>query len=751
MVISPKDANKSINQKLREEQQRALQQKQEEIKRQKEELRLQRQQRKEAILKAIDADDLKTVQEYIQAEGNIHFIFERDRNGDLKYAVHNQVHSPEMLTLILDNISPIHPDRERFTGKTLHRAIMEDNANVPEFIEIARQHKITLNLSLKGVEDVKKLEELVKAGADIQSFDFHKLYTNYDEFKNGYWIYGRYDDVWIKPDLQKAAGIREKLLPLVSRAAELGYKFETTENGAKPYEYSFLAEMAKERAGGQTFVAPLNGDIDIVDAAEQEKERVRLALEAEKERQRLAQEAKKRAEQQQRERNEMLRNAIYDDNLKTAADLLAQGAELNIELNKYKTNELDYQSERLASYVKSATMAEFVLSTLDLSKKEHRIFAEEMFVSAINKDDAPVDTLIFLAQKNGVSLKPAMAYAASHTQTALNVFEKLSLAGVDRQAYDFETTAQEYYWQKDGYWTGRDGDIWHDRDAQKAAELKNMLNKILEQGYVADKTKRCSAEFMQELDWEHKYTAFPAEDKELITDLQNNNIDAVRKKIGTGLLKNDIVDYMTYVPMQKGTFIEHYKKMLNRYEGNHNKPATSLDEAEKDFIQKAELYELAKISRFKPTGLSEIIGEKFVEGCIDITSDYWRQRHKRAVTNFKLLTPEHQTEVAKKTAEKLSPLLQKYYRKHADLAEMLIKMYEISDGESKDILRLALLKFRTSGTNTERRDKADFIKDILSNEKVQKDETLHAIAQVSRSPVSKLNLQLKKYAQDLEK
>ena len=747
-VPPPRNTSIDINKKLREEQQLAMQKKQEEIKRQQEEVRQLKQKKKNNVLQAIDRDDIPTIEEYIHNGGNIHFIFERGPYAKPKYEAYNLVHSPEMVKFLMEKISPLHPDYPDFCKKMLQHAVYDAGSKVSELIEIAKQNDISLNLSLKDIYEAQKLESLVQIGADIQTFDFKNLYEEYKNFRDGFWRTGRDDDYWIKPEPKKAAEVRERLIPVVSRAAELGYQFQTTENSEnKDYEYDFLAELAEERAEGQTFIAPLNAAIDIVAAAEDEKERQRQAELKAKQEEEERQQQIKLAQIKQKELNEGLEKAVSDDKVEVAADLLAQGAAIPLDSgNSYWTN-LWHVTVWFAQRVKSAEMAELLLNQLDMTQKVHQDFAQEMFGEAIIRTNAPVDNLIALAQRHGVSLHRAMEKAANNIDTAFDVFTKLAQAGVDKQALDFNRITKQYYDYKEGFWTGRDGDHWVEPNPEKAAKLKESMLAIIENGYVIDKTNTRSYaySFLQETEKEKQYDSFSVEDKKLITDLTEDNIDEIRKALNGGLLKHDIEDYVKTVPIEKGEFINHYTEMLLSFKKSTKRPATSLDEAEEYFIKNREFYDICRISKFKPTGLKEIIGEKFATEYIDEPSFWKRDIADAAVKNFKKLGAEYQVEVAKAIA----PFVHK--QANVDYIKILAKLYEAGNKECKDILRLPLLKYRVGGTNEERRKKAENLKGFLSKDAIKEDDTLKAVTETSLTPLSKLNRLLRKYGKDIEK
>ena len=64
-----------------------------------------------------------------------------------------------------------------------------------------------------------------------------------------------------------------------------------------------------------------------------------------------------------------------------------------------------------------------------------------------------------------------------------------------------------------------------------------------------------------------------------------------------------------------------------------------------------------------------------------------------------------------------------------------------------------MLKFRTTGSNEERCQKANFYKQALNYRgvEIKKDETIKAVSSVSYTPLSSLNRQLRKYGKDLNK
>lgn len=463
-------------------------------------------------------------------------------------------------------------------------------------------------------------------------------------------------------------------------------------------------------------------------------------------------EAKKQAEIKAREKEKLERDlivALRDDDVAKAKQALEQGAEGHTNL------------------IHSLEMADLYLSRCDLNTPEGKNSAEEIIASAVNNDEKSVDKYIAKAKDNGLSLDNILQAVAS--KKGIEITEKFIEAGAHLSDENFNDFLQQYYREKNGYYRGGYYEfVFVEGEPEKAAKTKEFLVSLIKSGHIKlDKENESHYAFAKELAYERAFESFSEHDKKLIADLKSDNIDEIRKAID-GKIPDNVEQYMNFVPTsEQGKFYQYYEKVMN-YEKVMKYPVGNKQDAkphnfadlEKEFIKHMLLDQAIEIARFKAEGIENIVAYEFAKSDID-------SRRSAGILSerFEKMTPECKEAVALKMASQLDERfssLKVVDFNHYDMERLKLglKMYDLSDGAGKEALRMMLLKFRTSGSNEERRAKAAYFKDALESvnrwgewkegkyikdKEIQKDETIKAVSEVSYNPLSALSRHLKKH------
>ena len=480
-------------------------------------------------------------------------------------------------------------------------------------------------------------------------------------------------------------------------------------------------------------------------------------------------EAKQRAEKQAREKEALDKSfidALRNNDIAGAKVALKDGADISyLDMGFDGKNEAYnsapykayYRCRDVVSAVKSADMAEFLLKdVMDMGNPKHRDVAQEMLSEAFFKDEKSADKFIQLTKDNKLSLDGIMKEVVRSSHDIVGTFSKLIKAGANQEAFDFSTLSMRYHGEKYGHWYGRDGDLWADPEPETAAQTKKLLLEIIKSGYKIDIEKY---DIAKELAYEHAYEKFSEQDKKLIADLKSGNIDGIREALKDGRLPDNVEKYMEYVPSADETskFFDYYRDVMYDSVGNERKiqPYT-FENVERSLIKNDSLEETMKVAKFKPAGIENIIADKFYK---EFDGEFGYHPNLGLAERVKKMTPACQKAVVEKMAPKLDNILknieiQGNHGKVKSLLSFTMKLYDISEEETgKNALRATMLKFRTSGSNEERREKADLYKEALEGQSmydIKKDETIKAVSQVSYTPLSPLNRQLTKHGKEIE-
>ena len=470
-------------------------------------------------------------------------------------------------------------------------------------------------------------------------------------------------------------------------------------------------------------------------------------------------EAQRQAEKQARQKeelNESFIRAVQEDDIAKAKETLKNGADIS-----YLDRGIDAHDSYRITHVKSVEMVDFLLSNMDLSNPNHKQVAEEMIERAIVNDEASVDKYIERAKTNDLSLDSMMEVVSFGVHNPVEISKKLVQAGAQWNKLNFDNMLSVYYNQKNGFYGGRDGDVWHEPEPERAVKSKKLLVEFVKAGYPLNPEDSKQSDFIRELAYERAYEKFSAQDKKLIADLRSDNIEEIRKSLVDGRLPNNVEQYMKYAPCEeeRGTFFDHYKEMMYDACGNERnvKPYT-LENAERSYIQKEDIGKAIEVLKFNPKGVENIIANKFCEEFKRRSGDHYDSMY--LANQFRKMNPEYK----KVVAEKLVPMLDEKLsntkitfsedgRYATQLLAFTLKMYDSAEESGKNALRSTMIKFRTTGSNEERRQKAELYKKALSFQNVKdikKDETVNAVSSVSYTPLSSLNRQLMKHGKEIE-
>ena len=463
-------------------------------------------------------------------------------------------------------------------------------------------------------------------------------------------------------------------------------------------------------------------------------------------------------------------DAIRYNDVDKAKEALQKGADISYLDMGFEGKNKEWDSVEYMAYTKcdsfamasSAEMVDFLISdVMDMNNPKHREVAQEMFDRAFFRDEKSADKLIQIAKNNALSLDTTMKNVVNRSHDIVGMYNKLLKAGASQKAFDFDSLDHTYHNQKFGYWGGREGDIWNEPQSQNAAKTRNMLTEIIKSGYNYNLKE---STIIKVLAYENAYEKFSPQDKKLIADLKSDNIKQIRESLIDGRLPDNVEKYMEYVPYKEesGAFFSHYKKMMYDEYGKERdiKPYT-LENAELTYTKKAGLIKLIEVAPFKPKGVENIIADKFCDEFNKISRSRDPDRMYLA-DKFSKMNSECKETIVKK----LIPILDKElsntkitvtqdYDTHHNIKNLLaftLKIYDSAEENDKNALRSTMLKFRTTGSNEERCQKANFYKQALNYRgvEIKKDETIKAVSSVSYTPFSALNRQIKKFGRDLK-
>lgn len=475
-------------------------------------------------------------------------------------------------------------------------------------------------------------------------------------------------------------------------------------------------------------------------------------------------EAQHKIEMQKQEREELdksFTDAIRYDDIDKAKKAFKQGADISYldmgldgENKKWDSIEHKAYSKLDSSFLmaKSAEMVDFLLTdVMDMENPKHREVAQKMLSRAFFQDEKSADKFIQIAKNNGLSLDETMKNVVNRSKDIIGMYNKLLKAGASQEAFDFKSLDDKYNYQKFGYWGGREGDYWNEPQSQKADKTRKMLLEIIKSGYKKDLAESTIGIVLA---YEYAYEKFSEHDKKLITDLKSDNIEEIRKALVDGRLPDNVEKYMKYVPNEeeRGTFFNHYKEMMYDEYGKERdiKPYT-LENAERLCMEKDDFEKAIEVAKFKLRGGENIIADRFCD-------EFKHKNGMYLAHEFSKMNPE----CKKAVVDKLVPILDKKLSEtkitsrgvEADmnLLTFTLKMYDYAEEYGKNALRSTMLKFRTTGSNEERRIKAELYKKALTYQgmyDIKKDETIKAVSSVSYTPLSSLNRQLTKHGKDL--
>ena len=518
----------------------------------------------------------------------------------------------------------------------------------------------------------------------------------------------------------------------------------------------------------------------ILDSVKTEEQRRLEALAEQKteEQRRIAKEARAREEKKRYENAvREVCNAINKDDLQLLTQAVVENQHKGI-LPEDFLQTLP-EKEYITYYVKSAKIADFLLSQIDTETEIGARFSAKMIDHAVNVENVPVDEMLKVAGKYNVSLKNTAKHGDKE------VVLKCIAAGMNVQDYDFARGAAIHYAYK--YGVDENDRIHHDPDPKKAAEQKELLVAVLKEGYKIDVEKIKNSnkpedlqvyDFLKEIahdrEVEQKFATLTAEDKKLVDLLKKGkegyevvNTDKAREAIGDGLMKQDVYEYMMMLESEeRSDFMKYYRALMGgahavvaaqkaakEYTGSEvlrprsrlkdYVPPKSLDEAERAILadENVAMYDINNMMKQRSHCREEIknkLGEKMFRDLDDpnktrvsIIDKY--TGNKRLLAEYLV---EHFEEKMKEIESKgTSPV--KFLRLCLEVDS------KNSDYPSSQGLKKALLKYRTSGALAERRAKAGFFKEALKSGYVEKDRgnfDFHmAVSNVSYTPASSLN------------
>lgn len=341
---------------------------------------------------------------------------------------------------------------------------------------------------------------------------------------------------------------------------------------------------------------------------------------------------------------------------------------------------------------------------------------------------------------------------------------------ISQEKRSFTELVNKYYREKNGFEEGiyYDTYVWREPKPDEAAKTKELLLSLIKSGHKMDiEGSSREREFAEELACEHLYKGFSAQDKKLIEDLKNDNIDEIRKSLNGEKIPDNVERYMEAVPPKhkKGRFYQYYKDVMYKDDKPRDIEPYNFANAEKKYVYNAtynsSLDNLIKMAEFKPEGIIDAVAQKFyMEFDHPNSESYLAELNTSYQLADKLnkMNPECKNAVSALMAQKIGDKLH-----HANpdepghtirLLSFTMKLYDVSESEGKNALRLTMLKFRTTGSNEEKRVKADMFKNALKRgdlkDNIQKDETIKAVSSVSYTPLSSLNRQLMKHGKEIE-
>ena len=398
----------------------------------------------------------------------------------------------------------------------------------------------------------------------------------------------------------------------------------------------------------------------------------------------------------------------------------------------------------IAGEVKSAEMTDFLLSQIDTKTEKGKEFAEGVIHNMIVYMNQPVEDMIEMANKYNVSMQKTLNY---HDK---DIVLKCLEAGANPQDFDFSGGVRVYYNCKNGYTQSNQySDVDIDPDPKGAAKQKEILIAVLKAGYKIDVEKlkastkdedkivyQFLSEIAREREAERKFTTLNDEDKKLVAKMtaETNyitayDVDKIRKMIGDKMMKQQVYDYMKLLPEEgRGAFFNYYGKLMEK---SHQAAANgtlaaddtlpkSLDEAEIKLVKESrnghDIYS-SKILDMSPRCEEDIknkLGEIFFNDLYlnrFIGTDGSMKEHLEDFLGKKLLA-EYVAEHLEEKMKVIEPDSDK--KKFGYLESIMALDMENKDEQSGQKLRMALLKYRASGSNAQRRKKAGMFADALS-------------------------------------
>ena len=445
----------------------------------------------------------------------------------------------------------------------------------------------------------------------------------------------------------------------------------------------------------------------------------------------------------------------------------------------------------LTQFVNSPDMVKFLLSHVDANTSEGVEFGTKLMENAV-KNGVKYMTVIEAA----AGKKELLLSFAQNTKD-LGVLAKCVAIGVDIKAFDFEQTFIKCL----GTYT-RDSD------------LKFVTIKALEAGYQLDIDKLAEGKEIKE----DKLTfikdvvqTYHNADKSLIKVLQEDNADEIRKRIGNGRLSEyDIKYMMDFVEnSQRGNFFDYYMTVMKSVP-EAEKETLPFKQAEEMYIaeeKRKEEERIAKEKRKEEERIAEekrkeevrIIKEKiqkdgslhhlvmdimpYSQNAVDylirdnggvskvfsvsllndvepqqLAADI-REMPQEIINNLAKDVADHfsvykydSKTADEKDKEKSTPKI-KDFHKIKFLAACLV-LYEVSTGADKNALKAELLKYRTDGSDEERRKKAHmFVKAKNALEgNLEEDRVVKGLSRISYTQSSSLNKALREnsYVYDIK-
>ena len=423
----------------------------------------------------------------------------------------------------------------------------------------------------------------------------------------------------------------------------------------------------------------------------------------------------------------------------------------------------------LTQFVNSPDMVKFLLSHVDANTSEGVEFGTKLMKNAV-KNGVKYMTVIEAA----AGKKELLLSFAQNTED-LGVLAKCVAIGVDIKAFDFEQTFIKCL----GTYT-RDSD------------LKFVTIKALEAGYQLDIDKLAEGKKIKE----DKLTfikdivqTYHNADKSLIKVLQEDNADEIRKRIGNGRLSEyDIKYMMDFVEYnQRGNFFDYYMTVMKSVP-EAEKETLPFKQAEEMYIVEEKRKEEVRIIKekiqkdgslhhlvmdimpysqnavdylirdngvvskvFSVSLLNDVEPQQLAADIREMPQEIINNLAKDVADHFSVYKYDSKT-ADEKDKEKSTPKI-KDFHKIKFLAACLV-LYEVSTGADKNALKAELLKYRTDGSDEERRKKAHmFVKAKNALEgNLEEDRVVKGLSRISYTQSSSLNKALREnsYVYDIK-